>query len=301
MRIQDLLLAAAATFTACSHAPAPRGGQGRGESLPVVSGSFVARVSGQGRPVIFVPDLGVSSEVWRSTLEHLAGRVQAHVLDIAGFAGSAPVAGPLLPRLRAELASYIRERRLDRPVVVGHVFGAAVAYWLAMTEPELLGGVIAIDAPPSRATGDVEAEAEARQGAKALAEAPPERFAQMLTRRLASSMKDQVQAERLARTLVRSDPAVISEAFLDMMTRDLRGAISRIRAPVLVVLTTGNLPAEAVPAVEGMIREQLAPVARHEVVLVPQSRHYVMFDAPQVFFEQLDRFLGLVLPPSGGR
>jgi pimeloyl-ACP methyl ester carboxylesterase len=248
-------------------------------------------VSGKGRPVIFIPDLGAPADVWQSTVDHLGGRVEAHVLDVAGFAGNAPVAGPLMPKLRTELAAYVKERKLDRPVVVGHMFGATVGYWLAMTEPDLLGGLIAIDAPPSRATGDAEEEAEARQGAKALADATPERFVQMITRRLATCMNDQAQAEKVARKLGNSDQAVIAEAFLDMMTRDLREATRAIRAPVLVLLTTENLPAEAVPMIEKAFRDQLTPVASHEVVVVPKSRHYVMFDAPQVFFDNLDRFL----------
>ncbi|HEY3451907.1 MAG TPA: alpha/beta hydrolase [Myxococcales bacterium] len=277
MRLAALL---AASLAGCSHVPAAP-----------ARASFVDHVSGQGRPVIFIPDLGAPADVWQGTVEHLSGRVEAHVLDVAGFAGNAPVAGPLLPRLKTELAAYVKERRLDRPVVVGHLFGAAVAYWLAMTEPDLLGGVIAIDAPPSRSTGDAEEAAEARAGAKALAEAAPERFAQMLARRLATSMADPARAAEIGRKLTRSDQAVISEAFLDMMTRDLREATPSIRVPVLVVLTTGNLPADAAPEVERAFREQLAPLASQEVVVVPGSRHYVMFDAPQAFFENLDRFL----------
>ncbi len=57
------------------------------------------------------------------------------------------------------------------------MFGASVAYDLAMTEPEMLGGVLAIDAPPSRDTGNAEDLAEAQEGRRAWAGATPERFA----------------------------------------------------------------------------------------------------------------------------
>jgi len=281
----------AATIAGCSHAPASTAHQDPGEPAAAVPTSFVDHVSGEGRPVIFIPDLGAPADVWQSTVDHLAGRVEAHVLDVAGFAGNAPVAGPLLPKLRDELATYVKAQKLNRPVVVGHMFGATVAYWLAMTEPDLLGGVIAIDTPPSRATGDAEEDAEARQGAKALAEATPEKFAQMLTRRLATSMNDQKLAEKNAQKVVVSDQAVIAEAFLDMMTRDLRETVRAIRVPVLVLLTTGNLPKGAAPEIERAYRDQLISVPSHEVVVVPQSHHYVMFDVPQAFFENVDRFL----------
>jgi pimeloyl-ACP methyl ester carboxylesterase len=68
-----------------------------------------------------------------------------------------------------------------------------------------------------------------------------------------------------------------------MMTRDLRAQIPKIQAPALVILTTENFPLGALPTIKRAFEEQLAPVPRHEIVVVPGSKHYVMFDAPEVF------------------
>jgi pimeloyl-ACP methyl ester carboxylesterase len=57
-----------------------------------------------------------------------------------------------MPALRDRLANYLRDHARGA-ILVGHMFGAQMAYWLAMTEPELVGGVVAIDAPPSRLDG----------------------------------------------------------------------------------------------------------------------------------------------------
>jgi hypothetical protein len=85
-----------------------------------------------------------------------------------------------------------------------------------------------------------------------------------------------------------------------MMTRDFRAQIPNIKAPVLVLLTTGNLPPEVLPTVEDFYRGELSPIARHRLVVVPGSLHYVMFDASNTFFAELDRFLATEAPAGGG-
>jgi pimeloyl-ACP methyl ester carboxylesterase len=144
--------------------------------------------------VVFIPDLEAPGEVWDSTVAHLSGRVEAHVVDVAGFAGNAPTPGPLMPKLRDGLARYLHERHLNRPILVGHMFGAAIAYWLAMTEPDLVGGVVAIDAPPSLAQGNAEDTAEAEEARRALATADKETFARIAHRRRCSRGRNGARA-----------------------------------------------------------------------------------------------------------
>jgi N-formylmaleamate deformylase len=122
--------------------------------------SFRASVTGTGRPVIMISDLQAAGSVWDETVAHLGPRVQAHTLNIAGFAGNTPIDAPLLRTLHAELAQYIQMEQLHKPILIGHMFGASVAFWLAMTHPDLVGGVIAIDGPPSRVTGEADDAAE---------------------------------------------------------------------------------------------------------------------------------------------
>jgi len=104
-------------------------------------------------------------------------------------------------------------------------------------------------------------------------------------------MADKELAKHLAERVVKSSQSVYAETFYDMMTRDLRAEIPKIRAPVLIFLTQGNLPQEAWPIVQKLYEAQLSVIPKHELVVVPNSKHYVMFDAPEAFFGPLDRFL----------
>jgi pimeloyl-ACP methyl ester carboxylesterase len=258
--------------------------------------SFVVKVSGAGRPVVFLPDLQAPGDVWDTTVVHLGGRVEAHVVSVAGFAGLPAAAEggatPVLPRLRAELARYLRDRGARDAVLVGHMFGATVAYSLALSDPDLVGGVVAVDAPPTVADGDPkDVAAEAEEGRRALANAPPAEFAEMAEHRLKSMVASPEVGASLSAQAARSSPATVGEAFYDMMTLDLRPRLGEMKPRVLVIATMGNREGESRAEVEARWGAQIDRIPRHRLVVIPESRHYVMFDAPGAFFAELDRFL----------
>jgi pimeloyl-ACP methyl ester carboxylesterase len=263
--MRGLLLGLVFLLCACSSAPR------------VPSPVPTARVT-----VLFLSDLAAPPEVWDTTRAHLA-----HLVHLGGGVESRVVGAASA----ADLAKYIREEHLWRPVLVGHMFGGTVAWWLAMEHPDLVGGIVTVDAPPSRNTGDRDL-AELKDECRAIGEATPERFARMMKHRLASQMNDKARAEALAAKAASADPRVVADQMYRMMAADTRSSIRRIDAPALALLTTGNLPDGSTSEVEALYRDQLAPIPQHELVVVKGSHHYVMFDAPDVFFAALDRFLG---------
>src|ERR1700733_4649813 len=123
--------------------------------------SFTVDVHGEGRPIILIPGLGCPGSVWDDTVAHLTG-YQTHVLTLAGFAGQPRIHKPLSATVRRELVRYIRSRRLRAPIVVGHSLGGFIAYWLAASEPELIGGVIVVDAGPALTDNDPETAQQLR-------------------------------------------------------------------------------------------------------------------------------------------
>src|SRR5436309_1665516 len=121
--------------------PAPAASVAAAEHEPT---AFSVEVTGHGRPVIFIPGLGCPGSVWKDTVDHLDG-YQTHVLTLAGFAGNPRIDGELARQTREQLAHYIRANRLHAPVIVGHSLGGMIAYWLAETDPDLVGATIVVD------------------------------------------------------------------------------------------------------------------------------------------------------------
>ena len=231
-------------------------------------------------------------------MTHLGGRAETHALTLPGFAGRPPIEGPILPRVVRDLARYLREHQLRGAIVVGHMFGAAVAYSLAVEEPDLVGGIVAIDLLPCQsALGEPDeprarALAEARETHRMMVAHPPS--IDRMERRLRTMMADPVRARKLAEESSRSSGAALADAYLELMQMDLRDRVRTLRPPALIVVTDLTYPPESWPYIAASWHRQIDPIPHHELVEVRGAHHYVMFDKPEEWFAAMDRFLGAV-------
>src|SRR5262245_43682009 len=257
--------------------------------------AFSVKVSGEGPPVVFIPAAATGGEIWDGTVQHLGGKVQAHVITIAGFAGEPPakLSGPILTEVRTQLARYLRERKL-RAVIVGHSLGAFVAWWLAQQEPDVVKAVVAVDAPPyGMALEAAEATAKdfepmARQISEGIRNAPPAALAAQAKERFATMISDPAQVERVSAAGSRSTPAVLADALYQLFTTDLRPDAAKIRAPSLVLVSKKGVPEDKWPAYEAAWHAQIDPLPDHEMIVFPAARHFIMLDAPEEMYRALD-------------
>jgi pimeloyl-ACP methyl ester carboxylesterase len=243
--------------------------------------SFHVAVSGHGRPIILIPGLGCPGSVWAGTVAHFA-HAETHVLTLAGFAGQDPIAQPLSATVRTELAAYIRDRHLDHPVIIGHSLGGFIAYWLAASEPELVGPTIVVDAFPAFGSdpGSLSGAASLAAGWKTMSAAD---FGTLVRDMFAPMANDGGKLAPVVDDVLASDRRTFADAYVELFATDLRPQLPHIAAPVLIVLADGPF--------QGLIREQIAAIPLHDVVVVPHTRHFVMFDDPAGFFRAVDRFL----------
>jgi N-formylmaleamate deformylase len=244
--------------------------------------SFSDDISGEGRPVIFIPGLGCPGEVWDSTVAHFDGKIEAHVLTLAGFAGTKAVKPPLAATVRKELVRYIRSHRLSKPIIVGHSMGGFIAYWLAATAPDLIGGVIVVDAGPALAADAADPET-AHLLRNAWAQAGDDVLPDQVRAAYTSMVTDPKKIEPFIEAITKSDRQTMGDAIFELVTTDLRDKMASIRAPLLLVLADGGY--------QTMYRSMVKAVPDHEVVVIPRTRHFVMFDDPAGFNAALDKFL----------
>jgi pimeloyl-ACP methyl ester carboxylesterase len=96
-----------------------------------------------------------------------------------------------------------------------------------------------------------------------------------------------------------SDPRTVANAMADLYGTDLRAGLARANAPTLVLGTWSGLHEQLKQYGMNLSREdvvatfetQFEEVKRLRFVLSETARHFIMFDDPQWFFEQLDAFL----------
>jgi len=264
--------------------------------------SFQVEKSGSGDPVILIPGLSCSGEVWEETVSHLRTRYECHVLTLPGFAGQPPL-DPLpedyLGAVRDELLRYIAEQDLKHPIVIGHSLGGFLGMTMAIEAPGRLRKLLIVDALPFLAA--IQAPAMTEEVARSMAanmkasvlKQSPEQYEQAQPAILATMINDKDNIATALQWGRDSDRATVAQAMYDLYASDLRDELAGVEIPILV------LGAWVAYKPWGATREstlaryesQYAKAPHCRVRLTDVGKHFIMWDDPGFYFEQLHQFL----------
>ncbi len=263
--------------------------------------AFQAKTTGTGPAIIMIPGLASSGSTWDSAVQHLSGHYRCIVLTLAGFAGVPPIQGPLLTQARDQVAEYINDNHLNRPVIMGHSLGGEVALDLAAHHPQLVGPVIIVDSLPFIAGAWFGASSLAaaqpnidqmRKGMEGMSHEQWVAYARsgQSTNAMATSAKDQ---KTLIQWSLESDQKTVTDATIELVSTDLRPELPRIETPVLVIGTWIGLQNYGVTEASAtqLFRQQYSGVRNLKFVMADNARHFVMWDDPAWFNQQVDAFL----------
>jgi pimeloyl-ACP methyl ester carboxylesterase len=268
-----------------------------------IDGVLVERHGGnssKARPLILIPGLASGGWVWQETVRAFSPDHAVYVLSLPGFDGRPAAGATPFAAAQAAVAKLIGQRRLDRPVLIGHSLGATMALALAETTPAQVGGVVAIDGLP------------VMPGTEALPPAERARFAEGMKMRMAGlapavfakqqqgymrtiGVLDMGKAEDAALLTGRSDPASVGQYAADVLTLDLRPGLKNIQAPVLVIAPYFDADAAqqglTPEAKAGYYRTLMEGTPKVEVVTVAPARHFAMIDQPQQVNDAIRKYL----------
>ncbi|PKV47952.1 pimeloyl-ACP methyl ester carboxylesterase [Janthinobacterium sp. 61] len=272
-----------------------------GASQAAAPKAFTVDVTGQGRPLILIPGLASSGEVWQGTVARLCGPQaarQCHVLTLAGFAGVAPIAGDLLAQAEQELADYIGTQKLGQPAIIGHSLGGFLALKMAIDHPAQTGKLVIVDSLP--ALGATQLPSITPQQLQAMS---TQMQAAMRAQDAASSSASQrrtvtgmasapVDVERIFGWGQRSDRETVIKAMGTLLASDLRQDVARISSPTLV-LGTWIAYKDYAPraAIEATFQQQYAQLPGVKVTLADTARHFIMYDQPDWMYARIEQFL----------
>ena len=262
-------------------------------------------VVGQGPDVVLIPGLGSSPAVWREAVAAVPG-YRYHLVQVKGFAGVAAEAngeGEVVGPVAEEIARYIAERHLDRPALVGHSLGGTWAMLVATAHPDLVGRVMVVDmlpflgavlGGPGATVPEIEPRAAViRQQAMARTE---EQRAAEIERDVAGMVRNQSRLPDALRDAAASDPAVTAEAYYDLLVTDLRAQLARYRGPLTVLwVVPAGMPVTE-PDMALYYQASYAAAPNRTLTHIPNSAHFIMWDAPERFQRELRNFLS----PNGG-
>lgn len=290
---QGLLWAVLAGWTGMALAAAPVSGD-------QVGTLHVQRFGEQGRAVILIPGLECGPWVWQRTIAHLRQHHVVYAVTLAGFDGVPPPARMtgLGDQAVASLLQLIEKQHLDKPVLVGHSLGGALALRFAAEHAGLIAGAVAVDAPPI-IPGMEQPDIAQRQQLRAVFEkiGPATALEDML-----QSVIDPAVAARYAPLVARSDPAAVRAYLAEGLDTDLRPLMEHANVPILEIAAYYRPDFERMAAVNrqpvaseaenaAYYRSLMAGAPDATVVSISPSRHFVMLDQPEKFRQTLDAFL----------
>ena len=276
-----------------------------------VSDRIHVRVDGDmdGRDIILIPGLSSSPEIWQGTVDHLTAQDgvgwRVHRIHVQGFSG-APAQGnaqgatptPVAAPVAEEIARYIREQGLTKPVVVGHSLGGTIGLMLAARHPQAVGKLMVVDMVPFMGAmfGAPGATAEsvtpvADQIWTAQSTSPRNAYVAQATTAINGMINTEGRRAEALEDMRQSDQKVSAAAFRELITTDLRPELSKITAPTEVLYVKFNDPRMTPQITDAIYQASFADLKGVELKRIDDSAHFIMFDQPQTFYADLDAFL----------
>lgn len=279
-----------------------------GSTLPEVQAEqlqdcacFTVQVVGEGPALILIPGLASSGEVWQTTVEAFKDNYQLHILTLAGFAGNKPLPAEqwskgYLALQQQAIMRYIKQQQLVKPVIIGHSLGGYLALALASSTSDVIGGAINIDGLPALgvmfAQQNPDTANTATDKPQQNQQATMANFDPMMMAKGMSNNTDWHQ--RIVDDMARSDGMTSGRVMGELMQADLRPQLAEIKVPVLTIGALQNGAPYATPTqVKSNYETQLAkaPSEFHRFAFAPDSKHFIMADAPQWLNQQIQEFL----------
>ena len=262
------------------------------------------RVEGKGSPMVMIPGLTCSGEVWDSTIASMGTGYEYHIITLPGFAGSAPIEdheGKFLEKMKDLVLEYIREQGLEKPVIVGHSLGGFLALQIAIDSPDLPSKLVIVDSLPFLPA--IQMPGATAATAKPMAES-------MKNMMLNSSQSEEAriaQQRMMLKTMIadddnieialkwglQSDTETVAQAMYELYTIDIREELSKIKVPTLVMGAYIAYKPFGVTR-ESTLKNYTDQYARLDGVIVDltdKGNHFIMWDDPEYLQSWLKKFL----------
>lgn len=256
-----------------------------GQAAPAEFRDLRVDVVGQGRPVLMIPGLNSAAATWTQTCAALQPGVQCHVVQLPGFAGApAVVTEHFLHGMRDRLLAYLDDRKLDRPVVMGHSLGGVLALQMAAERPGRIERLVIVDALPFLAGLRGMTPEAARSAAAAMRQqmlgATKEQWEAGARQGSMGMSRDPANNERVYGWSLASDRATSAQAMSELWGEDLRPLLPRITTPTVVLGAWAAFEpmGSTLESTRKIFETQYAGLNGAKVSMSQRGYHFLMWD-----------------------
>lgn len=257
-------------------------------------GSIAHDAFGDGPDVVLVHGTPVSSVVWEEVIKRLQHRYRFHVLDLPGYGASSKFEGQEV-RLRSfarVLAEWLGEKKLSRPILVGHDFGGATVMGAHLLEKVEVAAICVSDGVVLSPWGTAFSR-HVKENEEVFANVPEYIHRAVLEAHLETAVSHTLDQEVLDRLIAPWLGQEGQRAYYRQVgqydyeyTEQLEKLYPSISVPTKVFWGEED---RWVNMSEGERFSQLLSGA--ELKTLPDAGHFVMLDAPGLFSRYLDEWM----------
>jgi pimeloyl-ACP methyl ester carboxylesterase len=252
---------------------------------------FDIKMSGLGKQsIIFIPGFASSGDVWNETKSIYEKDFTCYTLTMAGFAGVKPQSNATFTNWENSIANYIKENKIESPIIIGHSMGGALALAIAADYPKLIGKIIIVDALPCLSalmdtTFKVKKEVDCSAMVNQITLATNEQFYQMQKMSIPRLLADTSKQEMVVNWSVTSDRKTFAEMYCEFSNTDLRKNIKNIKCPSLILLE------DYFKNVKPAIEKQYKNLENKNIQYSNKGLHFIMYDDKEWYLKQLNNFI----------
>jgi len=249
--------------------------------------SFEVQKTGKGeQSIIFIPGFASSGEVWNETITKFENEYICYSLTMSGFAGAEPQINPNFKNWVNSISEFIKDNKINKPILIGHSMGGGLALSVASDYPNLISKIIVVDGLPflqslSNPSFKSKEENDCSSTVNQMMGMTNEQFYQMQKISIPRLLEDSTMHETVLSWSVKSDRKTFAQMYCDFWNTDLREKIKSIECPSLILLESYFVNLK--PSIE----EQYKNLKNVDLQFANKGLHFIMFDDKEWYFRQL--------------
>jgi len=249
-------------------------------------------ITGKGNPVLFLPGFTCPGSVWEETIQKMTTERQSHLVSYAGFNGLEPIDMPWYDNIKKATIEYIKDHKLKNIMIVGHSMGGTLAIDIAAALPKKVSKIALIEALPCMREvmmPGMPAEALFYESPynKQMLEMNDEQFMGMASMMSSNMTTNADKVETLTNWVLAADRKTYVYGYTDLLKLDLRPILGDLKCETLII--GASLPDAEM--FKKNYEDQYSNLSNKEIIIAPDSKHFVMFDQPNWFNKTLNDFL----------
>lgn len=262
---------------------------------------IIKQISKNGDPVIFLPHIGCSSEMWKEITEHYKKTHSVYLVNFAGFDGQAAINAPYTGSYVKTIQQYVKDQGLKNIILVGQNYGAFVAVQTAMDKSIDVKAIIASDFYPklrmvlSPDMTNEQLETMKAGIQKATTQMDDSSFAasQQQVGEMMNFNKPQ-DVKRFVEWQLKSDRKTLAGTLCEQLEADLLPLLKKNTIPLLVFTTwyfAKKFKQMPVTEADKKLKEMYAGTPNVTHAVTEDAKDFIAVDQPKWFINEMDKFL----------